>query len=96
MSSKFQLGESLIQVYSRVFQSSIFHSALVFILDASTFQKDIQDTAEFLYTILTDDVVLSHKLPLLVVCNKQDLISAKSSSIIKMGLEKELLEYLIF
>lgn len=64
--------------------------ALAFTLDASTFQKDLKDTAELLYLLLTDDTILSYKLPILIVCNKQDLISAKSSTLIKMALEKEL------
>ncbi|XP_063974627.1 signal recognition particle receptor subunit beta [Diachasmimorpha longicaudata] len=62
---------------------------LAFVIDSVTFQKDIRDVAEFLYTLLCDSIV--HKsFPVLVLCTKQDQALAKSCTVIKNLLEKEM------
>lgn len=63
---------------------------IVYIIDSVTVQKDIQDVAEFLYTLLSDPVVANHNLPFLILCNKQDQTMAKGCSVIKSLLEKEM------
>lgn len=47
-------------------------------------------TIRYLYTILTDSVVRANRLPVLVLCNKQDHALAKGSQVIRMQLEKEM------
>lgn len=63
---------------------------ILYVIDSVTLQHDIRDSAEFLYNILSDPEVASNVSSLLVICNKQDLPSAKSSTIVKDLLEKEL------
>ncbi|XP_011300886.1 signal recognition particle receptor subunit beta [Fopius arisanus] len=62
---------------------------LIYVIDSVTFQKDIRDVAEFFYTLLCDSAVRK-SLPILVLCNKQDQTLAKSSTVIRNLLEKEL------
>lgn len=63
---------------------------IVYIIDSITFQKDIRDVAEFLYTLLSDPVVASNRLSFLILCNKQDQTMAKGCTVIKSLLEKEM------
>lgn len=63
---------------------------IVFVIDSVTFQKEIRDVAELLYTILTDPVMASICPEILILCNKQDMTMAKGSNVIKSQLEKEL------
>ncbi|KAK2191459.1 hypothetical protein NP493_53g18057 [Ridgeia piscesae] len=62
--------------------------AVIFVVDSLTFQKDVKDVAEALYTVLTDNV-LSH-CSVLIACNKQDMTLAKGAKLIQSQLEKEL------
>lgn len=64
--------------------------AVAYVIDSVTIQKDIRDVAEFLYNVLTDPVILSNSIPIIIVCNKQDLPLAKGCNAIKTILEKEL------
>ncbi|XP_053663066.1 signal recognition particle receptor subunit beta [Anopheles marshallii] len=62
--------------------------AIVYMIDSVTVQKDIRDVADFLYTILADKATT--KIPVVVLCNKQDETLAKSETAIKSMLEKEI------
>ncbi|CAD6235810.1 GSCOCG00007993001-RA-CDS [Cotesia congregata] len=61
---------------------------IVFIIDSVTIKNDIRDVTEFLYNLLSDSTI--QKVPLLILCNKQEQKTAKSSSDIKSLLEKEM------
>ncbi|KAJ8721984.1 hypothetical protein PYW08_004386 [Mythimna loreyi] len=63
---------------------------IVYVIDSVTIQKEIRDVAEYLYTVLSDPVVQSYNIPLLILCNKQDQDLAKGSQVIKSLLEKEI------
>nr|CAG4638019.1 EOG090X0C7N [Chydorus sphaericus] len=63
---------------------------IVFVLDSFTLSKDIRDVAEYLYTILSDSTVVANRIPILVLCNKQDNALAKGPNIIRPQLEKEM------
>jgi len=66
-------------------------SAVIYVVDSSTFQKDCRETAEFLYEILSHpQIVKQRRLPILIACNKQDNPLSKSAQVIRKGLEKEL------
>lgn len=61
---------------------------IIYVLDSVTIQKDIRDVADALYTILTDSATIPCSF--LVLCNKQDLTTAKSLQVIRTSLEKEM------
>ncbi|XP_049859083.1 signal recognition particle receptor subunit beta-like [Schistocerca gregaria] len=63
---------------------------IVFVIDSVTFQKDIRDVAEYLYTLLSEPSIKSNVTPFLVLCNKQDQTMAKGSKVIQALLEKEM------
>ena len=63
---------------------------IIYILDASTVSKQIRDATEFLFRILSDPTIHSNKTPVLVICNKQDMTSNKSVSVIERELAKEI------
>lgn len=63
---------------------------VVFVIDSVTFQKDIRDVAEYLYTLLSEQSIKSNTTPFLVLCNKQDQTMAKGSKVIQALLEKEM------
>ena len=86
---------SLLSGYERIrakfwedFKSGLM--ALIFVIDSYQFMTNIRDVADYFYTLLADPAVRNGKVPILVVCNKQDLAKSKSSKIIKNQLEKEL------
>lgn len=60
---------------------------IVYVVDSVTLQKDIKDAADYLYTLLSDNII--SKCPVLILCNKQDETMAKGSAVIKNLLEKE-------
>ncbi|XP_060761882.1 signal recognition particle receptor subunit beta [Neoarius graeffei] len=64
--------------------------AIVFVVDSATFQKEVKDVAEFLYSVLTDSVLMKNAPTMLIACNKQDITMAKSAKVIQQQLEKEL------
>lgn len=64
--------------------------AVVFVIDSFQISSNIRDVAEYLYTILTDRVVVSKRLPILIACNKQDKPKSKSAKVINSLLEKEI------
>lgn len=63
---------------------------IVYVIDSLTLMAQIRHVADLLYTILSDPMIKDKKLPVLVVCNKQDEVKAKSAKVIQKQLEKEL------
>jgi len=63
---------------------------VVFLIDSVKFQKEIRDVAELMYDLLANRTMKRNKASILVACNKQDQVTAKSCSVIKTQLEKEL------
>ncbi|XP_053598018.1 signal recognition particle receptor subunit beta [Microplitis demolitor] len=61
---------------------------LIYVIDSVSIQKDIRDVTEFLYNILSDSKI--QKIPVLILCNKQDQTMAKGSAVIKTMIEKEM------
>jgi len=69
--------------------------ALLFLIDTENVRDDIRDSAEYLVSIMADPVLYSrtsekYKLPILIVCNKQDFAMAKSPTAIQKMLEQEI------
>lgn len=65
--------------------------AIVYVIDASTIKHRLRDAAEFLFNILRDSCLHPAGIPVLVVCNKQDMgIQAKGAKAIERELEKEI------
>lgn len=63
---------------------------ILFVVDSVNFPREQRDVAEILFDILGDKYLSKSRLSILVVCNKQDLTMAKSQSVIKSQLEKEI------
>lgn len=63
---------------------------VMYIIDCVTIQKDIRDAAEYLYNILSDPIILKSVSSMLIVCNKQDIPLAKSTTAVRCMFEKEL------
>merc|ERR1719419_2200687 len=51
--------------------------AIMFMVDSSTFQKDLKDVAEYLYNVMTEPYIARSHPPILIVCNKADQALAK-------------------
>jgi len=64
--------------------------SLVLVVDAVDFAEQTRPTAELLYDLLTNKNVTARKLPILIACNKKDLMTAVSNDYIKTQLEKEI------
>jgi signal recognition particle receptor subunit beta len=65
-------------------------AGLVFTVDAQDFLYNYQAAAEYLYDILTKGIVVKKKIPLLILCNKTDKVTAHSKEFITKQLEKEI------
>lgn len=64
--------------------------AVVFVLDSLSFVSNSRHVADFLYTVLSDPIIMKKRTPILIACNKQDETKAKSAKVLQKQLEKEL------
>lgn len=64
--------------------------ALVFVVDAVNIKNETRPVAQFLYDIFTNVDVNKASLPILVACNKQDIVTATRPSEVQALLEREL------
>lgn len=74
------------RLFSHYLSLSNTLKAIVFVVDSASFPKLCKDVAELVYEVLIETPT---RVPVLVACNKQDLPLAKSSQVIRVGLEKE-------
>ncbi|KAK9747891.1 hypothetical protein RND81_02G021800 [Saponaria officinalis] len=65
-------------------------AGLVFVVDALEFLPNCRAAAEYLYDILTKASIVKRKIPVLIVCNKTEKVTAHSSEFIRKQLEKEI------
>jgi len=65
-------------------------SAVVFVVDSSTFATDKRDVARYLFNILSSEDVQRRRVPILVACNKNDKLTAHPPEFIRKRLEKEI------
>ncbi|ODM94975.1 Signal recognition particle receptor subunit beta [Orchesella cincta] len=63
---------------------------IVCVVDASGGNKAIRESAEIIYTVLTDPAVTSVRPNILIFANKQDAPLAKAITVVKTQLEREL------
>uniref|UniRef100_A0A8C5PXZ4 Signal recognition particle receptor subunit beta n=1 Tax=Leptobrachium leishanense TaxID=445787 RepID=A0A8C5PXZ4_9ANUR len=73
-------------------QHKVAARGLLFVVDSSSFQREVKEVTEHLFQLLTDSTVLKNNPPILIryTCNKQDISMAKSAKLIQQQLEKEL------
>lgn len=64
--------------------------AIVFLIDSHQVTTNLRDVADYLFSIMTDKLVRSRRIPFLIACNKQDKPKSKAAKVIKSLLEKEL------
>ncbi|MCL7038749.1 hypothetical protein MKW94_015009 [Papaver nudicaule] len=65
-------------------------AGLVFVVDALDFLPNCRAAAEYLFEILTKATVVKKKVPVLIVCNKTDKVTAHTKEFIRKQLEKEI------
>ncbi|KAM2363345.1 hypothetical protein ACFX1X_002415 [Malus domestica] len=65
-------------------------AGIVFVVDALEFLPNCRAASEYLYDILTKATVVRKKIPVLILCNKTDKVTAHSKEFIRKQLEKEI------
>ncbi|KAK1263153.1 hypothetical protein QJS04_geneDACA009434 [Acorus gramineus] len=65
-------------------------AGLVFVVDALDFLPNCRAAAEYLYDILTKTTIVKRKIPVLILCNKTDKVTAHTKDFIRKQLEKEI------
>ncbi|GFY88266.1 signal recognition particle binding protein [Actinidia rufa] len=65
-------------------------AGLVFVVDALEFLPNCRAASEYLYDILTKANVVRKKIPVLILCNKVDKVTAHTKEFIRKQLEKEI------
>ncbi|XP_059656162.1 uncharacterized protein LOC132303091 isoform X2 [Cornus florida] len=65
-------------------------AGIVFVVDALEFLPNCRSASEYLYEILTRATVVKKKIPLLILCNKVDKVTAHTKEFIRKQLEKEI------
>ncbi|RZC72019.1 hypothetical protein C5167_035182 [Papaver somniferum] len=65
-------------------------AGLIFVVDALDFLPNCRAAAEYLYEILTKATVVKKKVPVIIVCNKTDKVTAHTKEFIRKQLEKEI------
>ncbi|CAG2176231.1 unnamed protein product [Oppiella nova] len=63
---------------------------VLFVIDSTDFANTGKDVADLLYNFLVDPLVVTHKIPFLIACTKQDETRAKSSKVLQKQLEREI------
>ena len=63
---------------------------IVFLIDAVAFPAQVRDVANYLYLILMNPAVNKSETPILIACNKSEMLTAQSPDAIRKQLEKEL------
>ncbi|KAG9295119.1 hypothetical protein G9A89_006100 [Geosiphon pyriformis] len=63
---------------------------IIFVIDSASCVKNYRPIAEYLYDIFSNKHVSKQKVPVLILCNKNDLVTALSSEKIQTSLEIEL------
>ncbi|CAL9170855.1 unnamed protein product [Musa hybrid cultivar] len=67
------------------------HSAgVIFVVDSLDFLPNCRAAAEYLYDILTKAIIVKRRIPMLILCNKADKVTAHSKEFIRKQLEKEI------
>ncbi|KAF9355459.1 hypothetical protein BGX26_006504 [Mortierella sp. AD094] len=64
--------------------------AVVFIVDSSSVPRQTRLLAEYLYDILSDKFAQSERIPILIACNKSDLLTSFKKERIQTLLETEI------
>ncbi|ORX53686.1 P-loop containing nucleoside triphosphate hydrolase protein [Hesseltinella vesiculosa] len=63
---------------------------VLFVVDSTTLHRNVRPVAEYLYDLLANPIVQAQKIPVLIVCNKQDMITALPKIKVQTLLESEL------
>jgi len=63
---------------------------IIFVIDSATCAKNWRSIAEYLYDIFSNKHVTKQKIPVLVACNKNDLLTALPVDNIQTALENEI------
>ncbi|KAI8077909.1 signal recognition particle receptor subunit beta-like protein [Gilbertella persicaria] len=64
--------------------------SIVFLVDSTSITRHIRPVAEYLYDILAKPDVQKQRMPILIACNKSDMITALPTEKIKALLETEI------
>jgi signal recognition particle receptor subunit beta len=59
--------------YLHQYQHKTTVKGIIFVIDSTSIEKDIEQVSDYLYEILCDRYFRKQRLPLLIFCNKQDL-----------------------
>ncbi|KAK4780791.1 hypothetical protein SAY87_016897 [Trapa incisa] len=65
-------------------------TGIVFVVDALEFLPKCRAASEYLYGILTNASVVKKKIPVLILCNKTDKVTAHTKDFIRKQMEKEI------
>ncbi|KAI8982243.1 signal recognition particle receptor, beta subunit [Mycotypha africana] len=63
---------------------------IIYVIDSTTVNRQIRPVAEYLYDILAKPKVQKQRIPILIACNKSDMITALPVEKIKTLLEAEM------
>ncbi|KAI5073674.1 hypothetical protein GOP47_0011687 [Adiantum capillus-veneris] len=64
--------------------------AIIFLVDAADFIPNVRANAEYLYDVLSKALVVKYRIPILVVANKMDKVTAHSTEFVCKQIEKEI------
>ncbi|KAK4790900.1 hypothetical protein SAY86_031313 [Trapa natans] len=65
-------------------------AGIIFVVDALEFLPKCRAASEYLYGILTNASVVKKKIPVLILCNKTDKVTAHTKDFIRKQMEKEI------
>lgn len=63
---------------------------IVFVVDSVTITRQVRAVSEYLYQVLAQKQVQSQHIPVLVACNKTDIVTALNKEKIQERLETEM------
>lgn len=81
-------AERLRSRYWEQYRTKVKH--VLFLVDSTTIESRLRDLSEYLYVLLSDEILYKNKIRFTIACNKQDLEGAKKKDSVRLLLEKEL------
>jgi len=80
-----------LEVKNKLFSDFVPNAkSIIFMVDAVNFPAQVRDVAGYLYMLLMNKSVNDLEIPILVACNKSEMITAQEPEKIRKQLEKEL------
>jgi len=65
-------------------------TGIVYVIDSVEFESEVRVVSQFIYYVLTNKIVHRNKIPIIIACNKKDLVISHDQAFVVAHLEREI------